>query len=510
MAGHDRRLLLPVLLCCLACSLQARPDAGQGVREPIGPGQFYPADRAALTGALDAMLKDAVPARSETPIAIVVPHAGYVFSGQVAADAYRQVSGRHYDTVVVLGTNHTDPTFSGIGIAGGTGFRTPLGVAAIDVDLASALLKEDPHAVVNNAVHAAEHSIEVQVPFIQHLFPAAKILPIVIGDPDPVACARFGRALAKVVAGRPVLIVASSDLSHYPTADAARATDRKTLQSAASLQPAVFSRTVAAVPGSGVPELVTGACGAGAILVAMNAAAALGATRGIVISYANSGEATLGDIQRAVGYGAVMYVAGAGGSDTTALEPVTASNEPLQPSDKKALLALARETIRRFLTTQTTPLARGLGPRVERVQGAFVTLKEHGDLRGCIGLIVGDRALARVVAAMAYEAAFRDPRFAPVQLSELPQLDIEISALTPPATVAGPDAIVVGRDGVILRKRGASAVFLPQVATEQGWKRDEMLDNLALKAGLPANAWRQGATFQTFRAEVFGEGDGKK
>jgi MEMO1 family protein len=345
----------------------------------------------------------------------------------------------------------------------------------------------------------------VQVPFVQHLFPGAKILPIVIGEPDPATCARFGRALAKVIAGRAVLIVASSDLSHYPTADAARANDRKTLQAAASLQPAVFSRVIGAVPGNGVPELVTSACGAGAILVAMNAAAALGATRGIVLSYANSGEATLGDIQRAVGYGAVMYVAGPSGPDTAALEPMATSSEPLQASDKKALLALARETIRRFLTTQTTPLARGLGPRVERVQGAFVTLKKNGDLRGCIGQIVGDRALARVVASMAYEAAFRDPRFPPVQLGELPQLDIEISALTPPATIAGPDAIVVGRDGVILRKVGASAVFLPQVATEQGWKRDEMLDNLALKAGLPANAWRQCATFQTFRAEVFAE-----
>jgi AmmeMemoRadiSam system protein B/AmmeMemoRadiSam system protein A len=505
MARPHRRLLLPVVLCSIACSLQAGPAADQDIREPIGPGQFYPGDRAVLTAAIEAMLKDALPPRPDTPIAIIVPHAGYVYSGQIAADAYRQVSGQHYDTIVILGTNHTDATFEGVGIYGGAAFRTPLGVVEVDRNLAAAVMKEDPRAVVNNTVHAKEHSIEVQVPFIQHLFPRAKILPIVIGEPDLAVCARFGRALARAVTGRSVLIVASSDLSHYPAADAARVADRKTLEAAASLQPAVFFRTITEHPRSGVPELLTGACGAGPILVAMNAASALGATRGVVLSYANSGDTALGDTQRAVGYGAVMYVAGQGGTDTAALSPPPPSTEPLQATDKKALLALARETIRRFLATQTTPLARGLGPRVERVQGAFVTLKKRGDLRGCIGQIVADRPLARIVSAMAYEAAFGDPRFDPLRANELSQVEIEISVLTPPKAIPGPDAIVVGRDGVILQKGGRSAVFLPQVATEQGWKRDELLNNLALKAGLPADAWRQGARFQTFQAEVFGE-----
>jgi AmmeMemoRadiSam system protein A len=144
------------------------------------------------------------------------------------------------------------------------------------------------------------------------------------------------------------------------------------------------------------------------------------------------------------------------------------------------------------------------------VQGAFVTLKKGGDLRGCIGLIIGDRPLAQVVGAMAYAAAFRDPRFEPLGGSELSQIEIELSVLTPPKNIARPDAIVVGRDGVILRKGGRSAVFLPQVATEQGWSRDELLDNLAVKAGLPPNAWRQGADLSVFQAEVFSEKDMKK
>ena len=144
------------------------------------------------------------------------------------------------------------------------------------------------------------------------------------------------------------------------------------------------------------------------------------------------------------------------------------SADPLDQADKKALLVLARETLARFLSTDTLPLVRGLSPRAMRAQGAFVTLKKRGELRGCIGRIVSSAPLAKVVAAMTLEAALNDTRFEKVRASEVSSLEIEISVLTPPRTVAGPAAIVVGRDGVILQKSGRSAVFLPQVATEQG------------------------------------------
>ena len=182
-----------------------------------------------------------------------------------------------------------------------------------------------------------------------------------------------------------------------------------------------------------------------------------------------------------------------------------ASAEPLDQADKKALLVLARETLSRFLSTETLPPVRGLSPRAMRAQGAFVTLKKRGELRGCIGRIVSAAPLAKVVAAMTLEAALNDTRFEKVRASEVSSLEIEISALTPPRSVAAPGAIVVGRDGVILQKSGRSAVFLPQVATEQGWDREEMLDNLCQKGGLPPGCWQSGATLQTFQADVFSE-----
>ena len=155
------------------------------------------------------------------------------------------------------------------------------------------------------------------------------------------------------------------------------------------------------------------------------------------------------------------------------------------------------------------PLPRGFKPAALEPRGVFVTLKKRGNLRGCIGRMVPDRPLANLVGTMALQAAFEDPRFRAVTLQELPDLEIEISVLTPMKPVSGPEAIVVGRDGVLLKKGGRSAVFLPQVAPEQGWGRDEMLDNLSRKAGLSASAWREGAEFSTFQALVFTEADSK-
>lgn len=498
--------LLMVAACAVPAPQSAAAQAGE-VRQPMGAGQFYSKSGSRLEAGVKALLSDAVPARPEAPIALVAPHAGYIYSGQIAADAYKQVAGRDYATIVILGTNHTTAPFRQAAIFAGDGFRTPLGVVRVDADLRSALLKTDSRFVLNNEVHASEHSIEVHLPFIQHLFPKATILPVVIGASDWTFTAEIGRKLAGAIENRPVLIVASSDLSHYPVEAEAVASDRKTLEAAASLDPDRFARVAAEQASSGVPNLLTAACGEGPILVAMHAALALGATRGVVLSYANSAEAPVGDRTRVVGYGALAYTAGDKGTDLKALErpnPAPAG-EKLQPEDKKALLAFARKMIERLLTTDTVPLAREFAPRARRLQGAFVTLKKGHDLRGCIGHIPPDMPLARQVGAMALQAAFNDPRFEQLRLEELRQIEIEISALTPPKRVGGPAEIVVGRDGVVLRKGDRSAVFLPQVAVEQGWGLEEMLDNLSVKAGLPRDAWRKGATFETFQAEVFSE-----
>ena len=503
---------LAAAFLCLGCwTLAQTPGDSKAVREPAVAGQFYPAQPAALKQALEAYLRDALPPKPDRPIAIVVPHAGYVFSAQIAADAWRQAGRHRYDTFVLLGTNHTGAATGRVSVYSGSGFRTPLGTVQIDKTIVEALLKEDPGSVLDQAAHAGEHSIEVHVPFVQYLFPGAKIVAAVVGTQDPASCARFGRALGRVLKDRQALIVASSDLSHYPSARDATAVDRRTLEAVASLNPDRLRASAQSEMQRGIPELVTTACGESPIMAAMTAATLLGATRGTVISYANSADVAVGEPDRAVGYGAVVFTAGERGSDTSALAPPPAAKDAaLTAADKKALLQLARETLQRYLNTETLPLIRGFDPKLQRDQGVFVTLTKRGDLRGCIGNIIGGAPLCRLVSRMALEAALNDPRFSKVQAKELDSLEIEISVLTPPRKIGAPQEIVVGRDGVILSKSGRSAVFLPQVATEQGWGRDEMLDNLSLKAGLPAGAWRTGTTFSVFQAEVFAERDFKK
>jgi hypothetical protein len=281
------------------------------------------------------------------------------------------------------------------------------------------------------------------------------------------------------------------------------------LAAIARLDPAGLQATMETQMNAGHRGLETCACGAGAVMAAMEAARALGATRGTVVSWANSSEVPPNDRERVVGYGAVSF--GGSGSDASSgpqgAPPGPAGTDaPLDAEARRALLQLARGTLERwFATGGTVPLPRDLPVVTRRPQGAFVTLFKAGELRGCIGHMAPDLPLANTVEAMALAAAFEDPRFAPLEEGELKDIEIEISVLTPLAPVAGPEAIVVGRDGVQIRKDGRTAVFLPQVAPEQGWDRTALLENLCRKAGLPADAWKSGARFWTFQSIHFRE-----
>jgi len=343
------------------------------------------------------------------------------------------------------------------------------------------------------------------VPFVQVVFPKAKIVPIIVGASDPQMYARFGRSLADVIRNKNTLVIASSDLSHYPSAKDAQVVDQETLTAITSLDTAVFQKALLKNQGRGIPNLHTSACGDAPIMAVMVAAKALGATRGTIISYANSADTSVGDGSRVVGYGAVALTA-----DQTA-KPLTSSvfatpassSFPLDAGDKKMLLSFARETLSRLFLTETAPLPRTTNVKLYQPSGAFVTLKKNGELRGCIGQMTGDEPLIKIVGAMAIQAAFNDRRFQPLTADELKETEIEISVLTPLRRVSGFRDIVVGRDGVFLLKEGRSAVFLPQVAPEQGWSRDEMLDHLCKKAGLETDCWKKMPNFPFSRPSFF-------
>ena len=298
------------------------------VRMPAVAGSFYPADPRRLAVEVNALLGQARPPRGGRPVALVVPHAGFAVSGRLAADGWRQAQGHRYDLVVLLGTNHTAGYFTGVSVFLGGGFRTPLGVVEVDEPAAAGLLAADRDCSSDPAPHEREHSIEVQLPFVQTVLPGVPILPVVVGDEDPRLCARLGVALANVLAGRRPLIVASSDLSHFPSYEDALAADRAVLAAMARLDPDALRETIAREEGAGRRGLDTCACGLAPVLAAMTAARTLGATRGTVISRACSGDAPPGDRSRVVGYGAVRFTAGEPGADLAALDEPAPHSSP--------------------------------------------------------------------------------------------------------------------------------------------------------------------------------------
>ena len=292
----------------------------QPVRQPTAAGRFYPGDPGRLRAEVRELLASAVPQREAEPIGLVLPHAGYVFSGQVAADGWRQAQGRRFDLVVLLGTNHTTAGFTGASVFIGSGYATPLGVAEVDEEAAAELLSAERDCVSDPSPHETEHSIEVQVPFVQVALPGVRILPVVVGCEGEGLCSRLGAAVARLAEGRRALVVASSDLSHFPAYDDAVASDRAVLAAMAGLDPDGLRRTIEVQMDAGRRGLHTCACGAGPALAAMTAARALGATRGTVLSHATSGDMPLGNRTRVVGYGAVMFDRDGKGTDLAALD----------------------------------------------------------------------------------------------------------------------------------------------------------------------------------------------
>jgi hypothetical protein len=284
--------------------------AGSPTRPPAVAGEFYPSDRAALADIVDSSLASANAPLGGPPVAIVSPHAGYSFCGRIIAEAWRQARRHVFDLIVILGPNHSLAGFDRVSVWARGAWRTPLGLTAVDGGAARALLDLLPRRCVSDPLpHQYEHSIEIQLPFAQRLFPLAAVLPVVVGCSEPDACAQLGAAIAEVVRPRRALIVASSDLSHYPEKADAERVDRATLAAVAALDSRGFERTISSHMGSGVPGLVTCACGAAPIAAAMTAARQLGAGRGTILAYANSADVPFGDPHAVVGYGAVAFEA---------------------------------------------------------------------------------------------------------------------------------------------------------------------------------------------------------
>jgi len=457
---------------------------GQGVRPAVFAGQFYTPDPAALAAEIDGYLAAAArtaPAAGRI-LGLIVPHAGYVYSGRTAAAAYAIARGLAVDTVVIIGPSHRF-AFDGVSIWPDGGFETPLGVARVDAGLAKEIAKASGFRFRPEAF-AEEHSVEVQVPFVQRALPGAAIVPIVMGEQTRTTIRTLASALAKTCLEKRVLIVASTDMSHFLPKERAQAIDADT----AALVQAMNTETLIRKVEAGENIM----CGGGPVASLLLAAAKAGRPRVEILARADSS----GFGGPVVGYLAAAVLAGAGPEPA----PFTLSAE-----EKADLLKLARTALTEFLEhgREIDDLTGRDSFRAPR--GAFVTLTKAGDLRGCIGFIQPVVPLGRAVIRTAIYAATEDPRFPPVTAAELQGRRVEISVLTPAREIADPRLVKVGTHGLIVEKDGYSGVLLPQVPVEFGWDRETFLGEACLKAGLPRDAWKHGAKLSVFEAIVFHE-----
>ena len=465
------------------------------IRRPAVAGSFYPADASTLSRQVKDFLRRAP--KMEIPgeiIALVCPHAGYMYSGQVAAYSFRQIEGKSFDAVVVVAPSHR-VALSGASVYDRGAYQTPLGMIPVEKELCQKLMKGSGLIRFVPQAHGPEHSLEVQLPFLQEILGAFQLVPIVIGDQSYATCEQVGQAISRAVQGKKVLLVASTDLSHFHPYDLAVKKDRVILKALEEFDAKKLSEEL----DSGRGE----ACGGGPVIAVMVAAKALGANRSQVLKYMNSGDVT-GDRSGVVGYASAVFYREEKGREKKEGSRQAGISLGLSEEEKKTLRRIAQSAIERRLREEPPEKIGGLTDTLREKRGAFVSLHKRGQLRGCIGLIQATKPLYQSVQEMAEAAAFNDPRFPPVSAKELPELDIEISVLTPLERIQDIREIEVGKHGLYIKKDFYSGLLLPQVATQYNWDRLTFLEETCRKAGLPRHAWKDSDTeIYRFSAEIF-------
>lgn len=472
-------------------------------REPAVAGQFYPGDADELKSQLQVLFSGAIQRKSDQEVlAIISPHAGYVFSGGVAASSFNQLDyNKKYKNIFIIGSSHRT-SFNGASIYNKGNFKTPLGTVVVNLELANQLIKQ--YDFFNDRLDAQlyEHSLEVQLPFLQyrtkHDF---CIVPIVIATQNRETCKRIAEAL-KPFFNSDNLFVISTDFSHYPSYEDARIVDQLTANAIISNKPENLIKTLNENDRKGITNLATSLCGWTSVLTLMYITEKIEGIKYIPVEYKNSGDAKYyGDKSRVVGYYSISVV-----NELNNKEKAT-TEEFLNADDKKTLLALARKTIEKYLETEEffKPETSHYSPALLKKAGAFVTLHKNGKLRGCIGRFDADEPLYKIVQEMAIASATRDYRFAPLSKAELSEINIEISVLTPLRKIHKIDEIILGKHGIYIKKGMQSGTFLPQVATDTKWTLEEFLGHCARdKAGIGWDGWKDAEIF-VYEAIVFSE-----
>lgn len=511
----------------VAAILTMSMTMAQNIRPEAVAGQFYPADGDSLRLQIEACFKAAdgqqhqdtqaasvhlqTPDSSlhqsgdgQQPLAVIVPHAGYVFSGGVAASAYACIpEDARYDHVFLIGPSH-HVSFDGASVAAAfDAYRTPLGLARVDRALCDSLMKADTCFTYRPAAHDREHCLEVQLPFLQYrLRTMPPIVPIIVGTQSLETLRRIATVLKPYLNSRNLFVI-SSDFSHYPSYADALTVDRNTGEAVATGRMDKFVEALQENNTLHISNLYTSACGqcAIAVLLLMAQDGDGGMAKGLTLrhtAYRNSGDSPYGGKKEVVGYHGFCLTA----LPLTPLPP-RGGAFTLSSDDKLQLLRVAWNAISPARLHKEVVPTKVFDTKV----GVFVTLTEHGRLRGCIGHFGEDVPLGKITDAMARAAAFEDPRFTPLREEELKDISIEISVLTPLRRIHDISEFQYGRQGIYMRKGRRSGTFLPQVADEVGWTKEEFLGHCARdKAGIGWDGWRT-AELYTYEAIRFGSNE---
>jgi MEMO1 family protein len=488
-------VLLPLLLFIFACSSESRPAE----RQPAVAGQFYPGRPDELKRTLEELFSKAVTHQGlPNVVAIIVPHAGYVYSGEVAASAFNQIDpDKAYDNIFVLGPSH-HVGFEGAAVYCSGDFITPLAKVEVNRELGEELIKKNTMFTRRADAHANEHSVEVEIPFLQHhLKKHFRIVPIVLGANRPETCRKIGEALLPFLNEKNLFVI-STDFSHYPRYDDAVIIDKATADTIVSNSPDNLMKTLRRYEQSRIPNLATSLCGVSGVLTLLYMTSPSADVTYHPIQYKNSGDVPGGNKEQVVGYYAIAV---------TKQMNLGKTSFEIDTKEKTVLLAIARRTVEHYIGTRSVPEVdpATLSDVLRTPCGAFVTLNKHGMLRGCIGRFDASEPLYKVVQKMAVASATQDYRFKPVEKGEVKDLKIEISVLTPMRKINSINEFQLGKQGIYIRKGSRSGTFLPQVAQETGWTKEEFLGHCAQdKAGIGWDGWKD-ADLYVYEALVFSE-----
>lgn len=472
-------------------------------------GRWYEKDRDKLATEIDGYIEKADTPALENVCALIAPHAGYRYSGQVAAYGLKAVKGKTYSRVIVMGPSHQVPMEDIASVPKVAAYRTPLGEVALDTDFIESLKKHSQFRCVSGT-DELEHSVQIQLPLLQRALGEFKLVPIVVGHVDEDTGKTMARILGSLIDSK-TLVIASSDFTHFgpnygyqPFRDDVQNNLKKLDMGAYDL---IEKRDLRGfydyIDKTGAT--ICGQCPIGILLAMLPSDA-----QPHMVRYDTSGNLT-GDTTNSVSYFSIAFTGQWKKGEP--VKPSASEGATLTDEDKTQLLALARATLESYVKNRRKPSSPEefgiqITPGMSQIMGAFVTLTENGELRGCIGEINPRRPLYKAVMDHAINAGANDRRFMPVSAQELPLLHYEITAWPDdPKPVASYKDIVLGKHGIVLEKEGYKALFLPQVAPEQGWDIEQTLTHLAMKAGLPADGWKQGAKFSVFEGIIFEEGE---